>query len=137
MSKHTFNISTHGGRSNLSSGKVWEGRVGYSRAVKKGNLIAVAGTMGYDAEGNYPASPGKQTENAIRFIRDALAEFGAGLEDVIRTRIYVTNINDQGEIGAAHSSFFDGIRPAATMVEVSGLAAPEAVVEIEVEAVVS
>lgn len=129
-----FTLSENGNRQLLSSGKIWESRVGYSRAVRLGNAIHVAGTMGYDADGNYPESAAEQTENAILFIQAALEQIGSGLADVVRTRIYVTSIDDQDQVGAAHGKYFGDIRPAATMVEVSALAAPEAKVEIEVEA---
>lgn len=122
-------------RTNLSSGKMWEDAVGYSRAVRMGNRILTAGTMGYDAEGNYPASAAEQTENAIRFIERALRELGGSLGDVVQTRIYVRDIDEQEEIGAVHKRWFGDVRPVTTMVEVSALATQEARVEIEVEAV--
>lgn len=133
MSFIARNISEN--RTNLSSGKIWEDAVGYSRAVRIGNRILTAGTMGYDGEGNYPDSAAEQTENAIRFTERALRELGGGLGNVISTRIYVLDIDEQEEIGAVHKRWFGDVRPVTTMVEVSALATPEARVEIEVEAV--
>ena len=112
--------------------------MGYSRAVRVGQFIHVAGTTGVDAEGNVVGAgdPGAQATQALRIIETALLELGASLRDVVRTRIYVTNIADWEAIGQAHGAFFRDIRPAATMVEVSRLIAPELLVEIEAEAIV-
>jgi enamine deaminase RidA (YjgF/YER057c/UK114 family) len=132
-----FSISEDRGRERLSSGKIWEEKNGYSRAVKVGRRIMVAGTMGYDEEGNYPESAEEQTENALQFIQQSLKMFSSSLRDVVRTHIYITNIDDQVEVGLVHRKAFEDIMPAATMVEVSALAAPEAKVEIEVEAILS
>ncbi len=125
-------------RHNVGSGRPWEEVVGYSRAVRVGQIIHVAGTTGVDASGAVvgPGDPAAQTTQALRTIEAALAELGATLRDVVRTRIYVTDIADWEAIGKAHGAFFRDIRPAATMIEVSRLIAPELLVEIEAEAIV-
>jgi enamine deaminase RidA (YjgF/YER057c/UK114 family) len=115
-------------RRNVSSGSEFEELVGYSRAVRTGPFIAVAGTT---APGDDIAA---QTREALRRIEIALREVGASMTDVVRTRIYVTDISMWREVGAVHAAVFGDIRPAATMVEVSALISPELMVEIEVDA---
>ena len=117
-------------RRTVSSGSEYESVVGYSRAVRTGPHIAVAGTTG---GGDGIAA---QTREALRRIEIALQKVGASLSDVVRTRIYVTDISRWQEAGRAHGEFFRDVRPASTMVEVSGLVDPEMLVEIEAEAVV-
>ncbi|WP_336136527.1 RidA family protein [Natronomonas amylolytica] len=125
-------------RRRVSTGTEWEPKVGYSRAIRVGNRVLVSGTTATDDDGNpvAPGDPEVQTRRALEIIRDALEEAGAALEDVVRTRMYVTDADDWETIGEVHGEFFGEIRPAATMVEVSGLIGPEYVVEIEAEAVV-
>lgn len=118
-------------RFTISSGSDYEAAVGYSRAVRAGPHVVVAGTT---APGPDAAS---QTREALRRIGAALADAGASLADVVRTRMYVTDIASWPEIGAVHAEVFGEVRPAATMVEVSALIAPELLVEIEVDAYVS
>jgi enamine deaminase RidA (YjgF/YER057c/UK114 family) len=115
-------------RVNVSSGSAFESEVGYSRAVRTGRHIAVAGTT---APGDTAAA---QMREALRRIEVALGEVGASLSDVVRTRIFVTDISCWREIGSVHAEVFGDIRPAATMVEVSALIAPDLVVEIEADA---
>jgi enamine deaminase RidA (YjgF/YER057c/UK114 family) len=124
-------------RRNIGSGRPWEAVVGYSRAVRVGQVIHVAGTTGVDDAGNVVGAgdPGAQTTQALGIIEAALKELGASMRDVVRTRIYVTNIADWEVIGAAHGAFFRDIRPAATMIEVSRLIDPALLVEIEAEAI--
>lgn len=118
-------------RTNLSSESVYEPEVGYSRAVRIGGLIVVAGTTGHGDD------IAEQTRNALRRIELALHDLDATISDVIRTRIFVTDISRWREVGAVHAEFFGEIRPAATMVEVSALIEPELLVEIEADAYVA
>jgi len=125
-------------RINISSGAKWESIVGYSRAVRVGNIIEVAGTTAVDEHGQVAGlnDPYTQTQFILSKIEKALKEAGATLEDVTRTRMYVTNIEDWEAVGRAHGERFAHIRPAATLLEVSALISPELLVEIEVTAVV-
>ncbi len=123
-------------RTNFSSGTIWEKSAGYSRAVKIGNHIYVSGTTAVD-ENDQIVGVGSaylQTRFIFQKIEKALKELGAGLPDVVRTRTFTVNIDDWKEITKAHSEFFDEIRPAATLVEVSNLIDPELLVEIEIDA---
>jgi enamine deaminase RidA (YjgF/YER057c/UK114 family) len=116
-------------RRNVSSGSEFEDLVGYSRAVRTGPYVAVAGTTGagYDIT--------EQTRDALRRIEIALGQVGASLSDVVRTRMYVTDISRWRDVGEVHAEVFGDIRPVASMVEVSALISPELLVEIEADAV--
>ncbi|EMA35013.1 Rid family hydrolase [Haloarcula japonica] len=120
-------------RERVSTGTSWEQQVGYSRAIRAGDTVRVAGTIATDEDGEVvaPGDPYEQTKHAFGIAADALAGLDAAIADVVQTRMYVTDIDDQERVGEAHSEFFDDVRPVATMVEVSGLATPDAVVEVE------
>jgi enamine deaminase RidA (YjgF/YER057c/UK114 family) len=125
-------------RKHISSGTVWEPRFGYSRAVRVGSMVFVSGTLAADESG---AIVGKgdahaQTRYALAKIEKALIQAGSSLTDVVRTRMFIVRLEDAEAVGRAHGEVFGEIRPAATMVQVSGFVNPDGLVEIEADAVV-
>lgn len=126
-------------RQNISSGAKWEDIVGYSRAVRVGNIIEVAGTTAVDENGEIVGEGDMyaQTKYIFEKMEKALQEAGASMADVVRTRMLVTDISKWEEVGRAHGEFFRTIKPASTMVEISGLINPQMLIEIEISAVLS
>ena len=122
-------------RSNISSGSKWEPLLGYSRAVVAGNTVYVSGTVGAGADGSIPEGAYAQTMRALEIIRDALAQAGAELTGVVRTRLFLADMADFDAVAKAHGEVFGDIRPATTIVEVSRLVDPAYVVEVEAVAI--
>ena len=126
-------------RTNISSGTPFEPKFGYSRAVKVNDRVFVSGSTAVQPDGTVagPGDPYVQSKEAIKTIEAALKQAGASLEDVVRTRIYITSLDYVEGVRKAHSEAFGSIRPASTLVQISGLVSPEMLVEIEVDAVIT
>jgi enamine deaminase RidA (YjgF/YER057c/UK114 family) len=129
-------VTDRNGRKYASTGSPWEPVVGYSRAVRAGDFVFVTGTVGLEPDGRFGATAREQARRAIEIIVAAIEALGGKPTDVVRTRIYVTNIDHWKEVGEVHSEFFESVRPATTMVEVARLIDDQALVEIEADAVI-
>jgi enamine deaminase RidA (YjgF/YER057c/UK114 family) len=129
-------VTERNGRHCASTGSSWESAVGYSRAVRAGDFIFVTGTVGIQADGSYAPGLMAQTRRALDIIVAAVEALGGKAADIVRTRIFVTDIDKWKEAGAVHREFFDHVRPALTMVQVARLIDKEAVVEIEADALI-
>jgi len=125
------------GRKTASSGSKWEPIMGYSRAVRAGNWIAVTGCVGIHADGDYSKSLGEQTRRSLAIIRAAVEALGGKLENIIRTRMFVTDVSKWEEVARVHGEVFAEIRPATTIVEIAKLIDGDAQIEIEADAVVA
>jgi enamine deaminase RidA (YjgF/YER057c/UK114 family) len=133
----SITVTDRAGRQCASSGSKWEPIMGYSRAVRSGNLIAVTGSVGINADGTYPASLGEQTRRSLQIIRAAIEALGGRMEHVIRTRMYVTDVSKWEEVARVHGEVFAEIRPATSILEVAKLIDADAQIEIEADAVVA
>jgi enamine deaminase RidA (YjgF/YER057c/UK114 family) len=129
-------VTERNGRQCASTGSPWEGVVGYSRAVRAGDSIYVTGTVGLEPDGRYGADLRTQARRALEIIVTAIEALGGKAADVVRTRIYVTDIEHWREVGEVHREYFESIRPATTMVQVARLIDPQALVEIEADALI-
>ncbi len=129
-------ITERHGRRCAGSGASWEPIVGYSRAVRSGDVIAVSGTVGLEADGTYPPSVADQARRALVIVRSAIEALGGRLEHVIRTRLYLVDITEWEGVARVHGEVFGDIRPATSMLQVARLIDPEALIEIEADAIV-
>ena len=129
-------ITERNGAKTVSTGSVWEPKMGYSRAVRKGNMIFVTGTVGINADKTYTPDVGAQAQRSLDIIKGAIESLGGKITDVVRTRMFVTNISQWEKVAAVHGEVFRDIRPATTIVEVAKLIDAEAKIEIEADAVI-
>jgi enamine deaminase RidA (YjgF/YER057c/UK114 family) len=136
MSDVKVTVREANGRRYASTGSKWEPIIGYSRAVRTGNVITVTGTVGVNADGTYPEGVAAQAARALEIIGAAIEALGGTLTDVVRTRMFVVDIAQWEALGQAHGAIFSEIRPATTMVEVTKLIDAAALVEIEADAIV-
>lgn len=136
MSDINITVADRVGRKCASSGSKWEPIMGYSRAVRSGNTIAVTGCVGINADGTYDPDFGKQTARSLAIIQAAIEALGGKIEHVIRTRMYVTDVSKWEQVARVHGSVFGEIRPATTIVEVARLIDGEALIEIEADAII-
>lgn len=137
MSSVKITVAKKKGRARASSGSKWEPVIGYSRAVRAGSSIFITGTVGVNPDGSYPPTLVDQARRSLEIIRAAIEALGGKMTDVVRTRMFVTDIARWEEVGRIHGEIFGDIRPATTMVQVSKLIDAQALIEIEADAVVS
>jgi enamine deaminase RidA (YjgF/YER057c/UK114 family) len=137
MSDIKITTQERAGRKCASSGSKWEPIMGYSRAVRSGNTIAVTGCVGINADGTYSKTFGEQTARSLAIIQAAIEALGGKLEHVMRTRMFVTDVSKWEEVARVHGSVFKDIRPATTIVEVARLIDGEALIEIEADAIIA
>ena len=130
-------VTDRAGRRTASSGSKWEPIMGYSRAVRAGNVIAVTGSVGINADGTYSKSMGDQTRRSLAIIAAAIDALGGNIKQVIRTRMFVTDVSQWEEVARVHGAMFKDIRPATSILEVARLIDAEALIEIEADAIVS
>ena len=130
-------VTERAGRRTASSGSKWEPIMGYSRAVRAGNVIAVTGSVGINADGTYSKSLGEQTRRSLQIVRAAIEALGGKIEHTIRTRMYVTDVSQWEQVAKVHGEVFAEIRPATSIVEVAKLIDKDAQIEIEADAVVT
>ena len=130
-------VTDRAGRRCASSGSKWEPVMGYSRAVRSGNVIAVTGTVGINADGTYSPTMGEQTRRSLAIIRAALESLGGRVEHVIRTRMFVTDVSKWEEVAKVHGEVFADVRPATSILEVAKLIDAAALIEIEADAIVA
>jgi enamine deaminase RidA (YjgF/YER057c/UK114 family) len=136
MSDVKITVEERHGRRCASTGAKWEPIMGYSRAVRSGNVIAVTGCVGINADGSYAPSVGEQAARSLAIIRAAIEALGGRLEHVIRTRMFVTDVTQWEQVARVHGEVFKDIRPATTIVEVARLIDADALIEIEADAIV-
>ena len=129
-------VTDRPGRKTASSGSAWEPKMGYSRAVRAGNVIAITGTVGVNADGTYSKSLDDQTARSLAIIKAAIEALGGSIEHVIRTRMFVTDVSKWQEVAAVHGKVFANIRPATSILEVARLIDADAQIEIEADAIV-
>jgi enamine deaminase RidA (YjgF/YER057c/UK114 family) len=137
MSDIKITVEDRAGRRCASSGSKWEPIMGYSRAVRSGNIIAVTGTVGINADGTYAKTVGEQTARSLAIIRAAIEALGGKLEHVIRTRMFVTDVSQWEQVARVHGDVFKDIRPTTSILEVARLIDAAALIEIEADAVVA
>ena len=131
----TYSVADRKGTKTVSTGSAWEPKMGYSRAVRKGNMIFVTGTVGINADKTYTPDVGAQARRSLDIITGAIESLGGKITDVVRTRMYVTDISQWEKVAVVHGAVFGEIRPATTIVEVAKLIDGEALIEIEADAV--
>lgn len=136
MSDIRITVTDRAGRRTASSGSKWEPIMGYSRAVRAGNLVAVTGTVGINADGTYPPTMAEQTRRSLAIIRAAIEALGGRIDHVIRTRMFVTDVSRWEEVATVHGEVFAEVRPATSILEVAKLIDAAALIEIEADAVV-